>query len=66
MMLEVIRHTETQTKEHLDKAPLRDIKRVDGKVHLLFRVAEVAMEEREETIREVLMHNRLSHSLALC
>jgi hypothetical protein len=54
MMLEVIRRIETQTEKHLHKELLRDIKRVAGKVQMLFRVAEAVVEEPDGTIREVL------------
>jgi TnpA family transposase len=54
MMLEIIRRIETQTEKHLHRELLRDIKRVAGKVQLLFRVAEAVVEEPEGTIREVL------------
>ena len=54
MMLEIIRRLETQTEKHLHRALLRDIKRVAGKVQLLFRVAEAVVEAPDGTIREVL------------
>ena len=54
MLLEIIRRIETQTEKHLHKALLRDIKRVAGKVQLLFRVAEAVVEAPDGTIREVL------------
>ena len=54
MMLEIIRRIDTQTDKHLQKELCRDIKRVAGKVQLLFRVAEAVVEEPEGTIRAVL------------
>jgi hypothetical protein len=54
MMLEVIRRIDTQTEKHLHKELLRDIKRVAGKVQLLYRRAEAAVEEPDGTIRIVL------------
>jgi hypothetical protein len=54
MMLEIIRRIDTQTDKHLHKELCRDIKRVTGKVQLLFRVAEAVVEEPEGTIRDVL------------
>jgi hypothetical protein len=54
VLLEVIRRVETQTEKHLHKELLRDIKRVAGKVQLLFRVAEAVTEEPDGTIRAVL------------
>jgi TnpA family transposase len=54
MLLEIIRRLETQTEKHLHKVLLQDIKRVAGKVQLLFRVAEAVVEAPDGTIREVL------------
>jgi TnpA family transposase len=54
MMLESIRRIETQTEKHLHRALLQDIKRVAGKVQLLFRVAEAVVEAPDGTIREGL------------
>jgi TnpA family transposase len=54
LMLEIIRRLETQTEKHLHKELRRDIKRVAGKVQLLFRVAEAAVEAPDGTIREIL------------
>ena len=54
MLLEIIRRMDTQTEKHLQKELLRDIKRVAGKVQLLYRVAEAVVEEPDGTIREVL------------
>jgi hypothetical protein len=54
MMLTVIRRIETQTEKHLHKELLRDIKRVAGKVQLLFRVAEAVVEEPEGSFRDAL------------
>jgi TnpA family transposase len=54
MMLEVIRRIDTQTEKHLEKTILRDIKRVTGKVQLLYRIAEAVVEAPDGTIRNVL------------
>lgn len=54
MLLELIRRMETQTEQHLHKTLLRDIKRVTGKIQLLYRVAETVLEEPDGTIRTVL------------
>jgi len=54
MMLEIIRRIDTQTDKHFQKTLCRDIKRVAGKVQLLFQVAEAVVEEPEGTIRDVL------------
>jgi TnpA family transposase len=54
MTLDVIRRIETQTEKHLEKALLQDIKRVTGKVQLLYRIAEAVVEAPDGTIRNVL------------
>jgi TnpA family transposase len=54
MMLEVIRRIDTQTEKHLHKELLQDIKRVSGKVQLLFRIAEAVVEDPHGTIAEVI------------
>jgi hypothetical protein len=54
MMLEMIRRIGTQTEKHLQKTVLRDIKRVAGKVQLLYRIAEAVVEDPDGTIRTVL------------
>ena len=54
MLLEIIRRMDTQTEKHLQKELLRDVKRVAGKVQLLYRVAEAVVEEPDGTIRAVL------------
>ena len=45
MLLEIIRRMDTQTEKYLQKELLRDIKRVAGKVQLLYRVVEAVVEE---------------------
>jgi TnpA family transposase len=54
MLLEVIRRIETQTEKRLHRELLQDIKRVAGKVQLLFRVAEAVVDAPEGTIRDVI------------
>ena len=54
MTLEVIRRIDTQTEKHLEKTILQDIKRVTGKVQLLYRIAEAVVEAPDGTIRNVL------------
>jgi TnpA family transposase len=54
MTLEVIRRIDTQTEKPLEKTLLRDIKRVTGKVQLLYRIAEAVVETPDGTIRHVL------------
>jgi len=54
MTLDVIRRLDTQTEKHFEKTLLQDIKRVTGKVQLLYRIAEAVVEEPDGTIRTVL------------
>jgi TnpA family transposase len=54
MTLDVIRRIDTQTEKHLQKTLLKDIKRVTGKVQLLYRIAEAVVEAPDGTIRNVL------------
>lgn len=54
MMLGIIRRIDTQTEKQLRKELIKDVKHVAGKVQLLFRVAEAAVDEPDGTIREVL------------
>jgi hypothetical protein len=54
MTLEVIRRIDTQTEKHLEKTLLQDIKRVTGKVQLLYRIAEAGVDTPDGTIRNVL------------
>jgi hypothetical protein len=54
MTLDVIRRIDTQTEKHFEKTLLQDIKRVTGKVQLLYRIAEAVVEEPDGTIRTVL------------
>ena len=54
MMLEIIRRIRRQTEKHLHQELLQDIKRVAGKVQLLFRVAEAVVDAPEGTIRDVI------------
>ena len=54
MMLEVIRRIDTQTEKQLHKELLQDIKRVSGKVQLLFRIAEAVVEDPQGSIPDVI------------
>ncbi len=54
MTLGVIRRIDTQTEKQLRKELIKDVKLVAGKVQLLFRVAEAAVDEPDGTIRDVL------------
>ena len=55
MTLEVIRRIGAQTEKHLEKTLLQDIKRVTGKVQLLYRIAEAVVKAPDGTIRNVLL-----------
>jgi hypothetical protein len=54
MMLEVIRRLDTRTEKKLHKELLKDIKRVSGKVQLLFRIAEAVVEDPQGSIPDVI------------
>ena len=54
MMLEVIRRIDTQTEQQLHKELLQDIKKVSGKVQLLFRIAEAVVEDPQGSIPDVI------------
>lgn len=56
MMLELIRKIDTLTERQLDRELLHDIKRVEGKMQILFRIAEAVVEDPEGTVREVSFH----------
>lgn len=54
MMMEMIHRIESQTERQLDRELLQDIKKVEGKVQILFRVAEAVVETPDGTVREVI------------
>lgn len=54
MTLALIRRIETQTEKHLHKELLQDIKKVSGKVQLLFRIAEAVVEDPQGSIPDVI------------
>ncbi len=54
MMIEMIHRIDAQTEKQLDRELLRDIKRVEGKMQILFRVAEAVVTNPEGTVREVI------------
>lgn len=53
MMREMIHRIDAQTEKQLDRELLQDIKRVEGKMQILFRVAEAVVTNPEGTVREV-------------
>jgi len=54
MFLEMIHRIDVRAERQLDRELLKDIKRVEGKAQILFRVAEAVVENPDGTIREVL------------
>jgi len=64
MTLEVIRRIDTQTEKHLEKTLLQDIKRVTGKVQLLYRIAEAVVETPDGTIRNERTRNEVRVKVA--
>jgi TnpA family transposase len=54
MMLELVRKLATQTEKHLHRELLQDLTRVEGKLQILFRIAEAVVEKPEGTVREVI------------
>lgn len=54
MLVEIIQHLDRRSDQQLYRELLRDLERVEGKIQILFRVAEVVTTKPEGTIREVL------------
>src|SRR6266436_5787062 len=54
MLVEIIQRLDRRSDQQVFKHPLRDLQRVEGKIQILFRVAEVVITKPEGTIREVL------------
>ncbi|HEX2242791.1 MAG TPA: DUF4158 domain-containing protein, partial [Gammaproteobacteria bacterium] len=54
MMLELIHKIERQTEKQLNRELLQDLTRVEGKLQILFRIAEAVVEKPEGTVREVI------------
>jgi hypothetical protein len=54
MMIEIVHRLDSKTEQQLDRELLRDIKKVEGKVQILFRVAEAVIEEPDGKIRDVI------------
>jgi len=54
LLLEVAHHLSTKAERRVEKAFVKDIKKVSGKTNLLFRVAEAAVDKPDGTIREVV------------
>lgn len=54
MFLEMIHRIDLRAERQLDRELLKDIKRVEGKTQILFRVAEAVVENPDGIIREVI------------
>lgn len=54
MMLEMIHRMDVCTENQIYRELLQDIKRVEGKMQILFRVAEAVVEEPDGVVRDVL------------
>jgi hypothetical protein len=54
MTMQVLHRIDARTEQQLHREFLQDIKRVAGKMHLLFRIAEAVVEQPDGTVRQVL------------
>lgn len=54
MFVEMIHRIDVRAEKQRDKELLEDLKRVDGKTQILFRLAETIMENPDGTIRDVI------------
>ena len=54
MTMQMVHRIDARTEQQLQREFLRDIKRVAGKMQILFRVAEAVMEQPDGTVRQVL------------
>lgn len=54
ILLELIRRIDKKADREIEKQLIRDIKKVFGKTEILYRIAEVATENPDQTVREVL------------
>lgn len=54
MFIEMIHRVDVRAEKKRDNELLKDLKRVDGKTQILFRLAEAAMENPDGTIRDVI------------
>jgi hypothetical protein len=55
MLVEIIQRLDRRSDQQVYRELLRDLQRVEGKIQILFRVAEVVITKPEGTIREVLV-----------
>jgi len=54
LLLDVAHHLSTKAERRVEKAFVKDIKKVSGKTNLLFRLAEAAVDKPDGTVREVV------------
>jgi hypothetical protein len=54
LLLDVAHHLSTRAERRVEKAFVKDIKKVSGKTNLLFRLAEAAIDKPDGTVREVV------------
>jgi TnpA family transposase len=54
LLLDIAHHLSTKAERRVEKAFVKDIKKVSGKTTLLFRLAEAAVDKPDGTIREVV------------
>src|SRR5205085_7595033 len=54
LLLDVAHHLTTRAERRVEKAFVKDIKKVSGKTTLLFRLAEAAVDKPDGTVREVV------------
>jgi len=54
LLLDVAHHLTTKAERRVEKAFVKDIKKVSGKTTLLFRLAEAAVDKPDGTIRDVV------------
>ena len=54
LLMDVVHHLSTKAERRVEKAFVKDIKKVSGKTNLLFRLAEAVIDKPDGTIREVV------------
>jgi hypothetical protein len=54
LLLDIAHHLSTKAERRVEKAFVKDIKKVSGKTTLLFRLAEAAVDKPDGTVREVV------------
>jgi TnpA family transposase len=54
ILVDAIQHIEVRAERRVERALLRDLKRVTGKQTLLFEIAEASLERPDERVRDVI------------